>query len=223
VIDVLELSSIEVVGGASRIPCVQKVLEGFFGKELSKTCDSDESVARGCALQCAMLSPNYQVRPYEVNDINLYPIDLHWGIAPEGGESIPFESSTQLFTHLSPIPSTKMISFKNRDRNFQLVAQYSSSNSIGSPPGLNPVVGTFIVKVPPTPAPAPGCAEPKIKVRVKVTPSNLVEVVKAELIQEVPGEAIVTPAATGKWQHFVLFAHLVVLVYYISSRCCPSY
>lgn len=50
-----DLHSLEVVGGAHRIPMVQKVLSDFFGNPVSKTCDGDESVARGCALQCAML------------------------------------------------------------------------------------------------------------------------------------------------------------------------
>lgn len=59
------LFSIEVVGGSVRIPCVQKSLSDFFGRDVSKTCDGDESVARGSALMCAMISPSFKVKEFE--------------------------------------------------------------------------------------------------------------------------------------------------------------
>ena len=49
-----------------------------FGKEFSLTLNADEAVARGCALQCAMLSPTFRVREFAVNDVTPYPITLTW-------------------------------------------------------------------------------------------------------------------------------------------------
>jgi hypothetical protein len=46
-----QVDSIELVGGGSRVLGVRKALKEFFGRELSTTCNADESVARGCALQ----------------------------------------------------------------------------------------------------------------------------------------------------------------------------
>jgi len=46
-----ELASVEIVGGGSRIPMIQRVFKDYFGREMSKTCDADESVTKGCALQ----------------------------------------------------------------------------------------------------------------------------------------------------------------------------
>jgi molecular chaperone DnaK (HSP70) len=40
-----------VVGGGVRIPCIQACLKSVLGRDLSFTCDGDESVARGCVLQ----------------------------------------------------------------------------------------------------------------------------------------------------------------------------
>jgi heat shock protein 4 len=57
-----EISSVELVGNASRIPAVVKTVESFFKKEVCRTLNSSESVARGCALQGAMLSPAFKVR-----------------------------------------------------------------------------------------------------------------------------------------------------------------
>ena len=57
-----EIASVEVSGGSVRIPAVQEMLAKFFGRECSKTLNFDECVAKGSALQCAMLSPAFKVR-----------------------------------------------------------------------------------------------------------------------------------------------------------------
>lgn len=79
-----ELFAIELTGGGTRLLSVQKRIHEFLGKELSRTLNSEESVARGCALQCAMLSPIFKVREFQVNDISLYPITLSWKCTTNG-------------------------------------------------------------------------------------------------------------------------------------------
>lgn len=51
---------VELVGGCSRIPAVQRILAQYFGREPSRTLNAKEAVSRGCALQCAMLSPSFK-------------------------------------------------------------------------------------------------------------------------------------------------------------------
>lgn len=46
-----DVHSVEIVGGASRIPAIKEVIRKFFGMELCTTLNQDEAVARGCALQ----------------------------------------------------------------------------------------------------------------------------------------------------------------------------
>jgi heat shock 70kDa protein 4 len=65
-IELERLHSVELVGSGSRVPAIARVLIGFFRREPSRTLNASECVARGCALQCAMLSPTYRVRDYEV-------------------------------------------------------------------------------------------------------------------------------------------------------------
>jgi len=57
-----DLASVEIFGGTCRIPAVQDRIQKFFEKPVSKTLNFDECVAKGCALQCAMLSPAFKVR-----------------------------------------------------------------------------------------------------------------------------------------------------------------
>ena len=65
-IGVENVHSVEVVGSGSRVPAIIRILTEFFGKEPRRTMNASECVARGCALQCAMLSPTFKVREFQV-------------------------------------------------------------------------------------------------------------------------------------------------------------
>ena len=69
------LHSVERIGGGTRIPFVEKILASSFKFDMvSKTLDANESVARGCAIQSAMLSPHFKVANYNVTEKLVYPI-----------------------------------------------------------------------------------------------------------------------------------------------------
>lgn len=46
-----DVTAVEIVGGATRIPAVKERIAKFFGKDISTTLNADEAIARGCALQ----------------------------------------------------------------------------------------------------------------------------------------------------------------------------
>lgn len=46
-----DVTAVEIVGGATRIPAVKERIAKFFGKDVSTTLNADEAIARGCALQ----------------------------------------------------------------------------------------------------------------------------------------------------------------------------
>jgi len=74
-----QIDSVEVVGGASRVPWFKSMCsEAFGGKELATTMNADETVARGCALQAAILSPLYKVREFKVDDTSANGISVGW-------------------------------------------------------------------------------------------------------------------------------------------------
>ena len=73
-----DIEAVEIVGGSTRIPVVKNLIKKVFGREINTTLNADEAVARGCALQCAMLSPTFRVREFVVNDVTPYPIILTW-------------------------------------------------------------------------------------------------------------------------------------------------
>lgn len=72
-----EVDEIVLVGGSSRIPKVQQLLQQFFnGKELCKTINPDEAVGYGAAVQAAILSGHRSEKTDNLVLIDVAPLSL---------------------------------------------------------------------------------------------------------------------------------------------------
>jgi L1 cell adhesion molecule like protein len=70
--DKSEIHEIVLIGGSTRIPKLQKLLQDYFGgKELNKSINPDEAVACGAAIQAAILTSD---KSEEVKDLLLLDI-----------------------------------------------------------------------------------------------------------------------------------------------------
>lgn len=175
-----DIYAVEIVGGASRIPAVKERISKFFGKELSTTLNADEAVARGCALQCAILSPAFKVREFSITDAVPYPISLKWHSAAEDGVS-----DCEVFPKNHAAPFSKVLTFYRKEP-FSLEAYYSSPNELPYP---DPTIGQFMIqKV--VPQASGESSKVKVKVRVNihgifsVSSASLVEVQKSDEAEE---------------------------------------
>lgn len=83
-LDKSQIHEVVMVGGSTRIPKVQQLLEEFFnGKQLSKSINPDEAVAYGAAIQAAILSGDQSSEIKDVLLLDVAPLSL--GIETAGG------------------------------------------------------------------------------------------------------------------------------------------
>ncbi|KAG2501566.1 hypothetical protein HYH03_000072 [Edaphochlamys debaryana] len=174
-----DISSVEVVGSSTRMPAVCRIVEDVFKKAPSRTMNSKECVSRGAALQCAMLSPVFKVREFEVIDAVPIPVSLSW----EGKDG---NTVTQaLFKKGEAFPVAKMISF-NRAQPFVVRAHYDADTptdvlpaSFGKELGVYSI-GPFTVPE--------GQETAKLKVKVSLNLHGLVHVEQVQAVEEIEEE-----------------------------------
>ncbi len=195
--DPKDLSSVEIVGGGSRVGCVKRTLAKILGLDinatnngLSTTMNADEAIARGAALQSAILSPRFKVLPYEIVEAQPFPVKVSWegdDAAPVEGEEQP-TNSVVMFDRNTNFNIVRRVTLR-RSGEFVVTAAYddSAAEKYGFPEGAGQGIVQFKIKAP------EGDAN-KVRVNVKQDINGSILLSSAQMMEEIVEEVPVEEA-----------------------------
>ncbi|MCK5687709.1 Hsp70 family protein, partial [Myxococcota bacterium] len=159
-----DIDDILLVGGMTRMPMVQKTVEGFFGKSGNKEVNPDEVVAIGASIQGAVLSGDIK------NVILLDVTPLSLGVETAGGVFTP------LIARNTTVPCKKMQVFSTALDNQPLVDIHILQGERQMAADNQKLANFELVGIPPAPR-----GVPQIEVSFEIDTNGIVKVSAKDL------------------------------------------
>jgi len=187
-----DISSIEIVGGGTRVASVKRMFSKLLQLDenkpnygLSTTLNADEAIARGAALQSAILSPRFKVLPYEIVEYAQKNIVVNWeGNCNTGMEVEGKVENSEL--------DTNSVTMFERGSNFNVVRRVTLKRSgdvsvcvVAEGGDEREDLVQFMVNV-------PKGEEKKVRVNLKQDINGVISMCSAQMMEEVWEDEVVT-------------------------------
>jgi len=129
-----QITSLIVIGGATRVPKVQELLLKASGKsELGRNLNADEAAALGSSYQAAALSSGFKVKTFHVRGGATYPIEINFQRDTEQDDGSITQKNIKrtLFQRSNPYPQRKVITFNRFQKDFPFSVNYGDASFLG--------------------------------------------------------------------------------------------
>ena len=144
-----KIHDIVLVGGSTRIPKIQKLLQDFFnGKDLNKSIHPDEAVAYGAAVQAAILSGDKSDEVQGLLLLDVVPLSMGIEMGGDGVMTVLIQRNATIPTKKTQVVTTQ---FDNQAR--MLIQVYQGEMAMTKD---NNLLGKFeLTGIPPAPRGVP--------------------------------------------------------------------
>ena len=145
-----EIDSIILVGGATRMPLIRQSIAQLFRRIANVSVNPDEAIARGAAVQAALIARDESVEEVVLTDVMPFSLGVETGIPLENGGRIEGRFSPIIERNM-PVPVSRVERYVTAfDQQTALAFEVFQGESAVARENLH--LGTMEIKVPPRPA-----------------------------------------------------------------------
>jgi len=174
-----QISNVEWIGSGMRVVEFQTALSSALGKPVENHMNAEETIAQGCALQCAFLSHRvYFSNKITIGDVQDYGISIVWSTIGDPNDTK--ETRLQLVKPGYNLNRNKplRLTLKRPVKDMQVLIVYDNPNDL--PPGGNPVIGKYLIKNIPS---FNGQTEVDLRFKFKHDMNGITNLLKAEVVE----------------------------------------
>lgn len=124
--DISAIDQFIIVGGATRIPKIQSILQGVWGRELGKNINADEAAAMGAVYRAADLGQGFKVKKFHVKEAVVLPIEVDFErqVENDDGSTSTKVVKRSLFAFGNNYPQKKVMTFNKHTTDFSFYVNY---------------------------------------------------------------------------------------------------